>query len=97
MDDWFIGLAHRGQRQSKQNGKKQNLDDVTFGERIDDARRNHVHDEINDAMRLRGRDVMLNGFRVELGGISINSNTGLQPFYDEKTDDQRERCHHFKI
>ena len=97
IDDHLRALAHDGQRESEQDGEQQHLQDVAFREGIDHRVRDDVHQEIGHALRFGLAGVIGHGFRIERGGIDVESAAWLHHVPNDQADQQRDGGNHFKI
>ena len=65
------GLAGRVEREAEEHREQQHLQDVGPGERVDDARRNDAEQEIRDACRPAGGDVLRDRLRSSVAGSTF--------------------------
>ena len=76
--------ARHVQREAEQHGEQQHLQDVALGERIDDARRNDVQQEIGHALHRAGRRVLRHRARIERGDVDVHAGAGLHHVDDDE-------------
>ena len=85
------------QGEAKHHGEQQHLEDVSAGERANDAARNDVQQEGHHALILRLLGIDRNRFGIQRRGIDVHPRTWLHHVNDDQTNNQRKGTDHFKI
>ena len=100
FDDVKNQLAFAAQtveRKTKQYGKQQHLQNVTAGKCANDARRDDIHNEGDNALVFRLIGVNRYRFRIKRCRIDVHSGTRLHDVNDDKTNNQRDGTDNFKV
>jgi hypothetical protein len=95
--DLFAKRAHLRHRETSQNRDQQNLQQVTFRERVDERVRNDVHQMIDEAFFLALGHVTRDGLGIERRWIDVETRAGLDDFADQQPDAQRQGRDRFEI
>src|SRR5699024_9987038 len=82
--------AQTVERKAKQYGKQQHLQDITAGKRANDARRNDIHNEGDNALVFRLRGVNGYRFRIKTRRIDVHPSARLDDVNDDKANNQRD-------
>src|SRR3954454_25069399 len=93
----LAAVAQHEQREGKQNGEEQDLQDIAFGKGPDDRIRDHVQEKFDRALLPGLRGVDLDGLGIDRLRIDIHPDAGLQHIDDDEPDNERQRGDHLEI
>ena len=85
------------QRETKHHGKQQNLKDIPTRKRTNDAARNNIHDESNQALLGRLIGIDRNCFGIQRGRIDVHTRARLDNVHNHQANNQGNGTHHFKV
>ena len=88
LEDNLAAFAQHGQRKTKEDGKEQNLQDITLGKGIHHTVGDDVHGKVDHVVGLglggEGRE----GLGIQLGDIGIHADPRLNDTYHQKANRQ---------
>jgi hypothetical protein len=74
---------------AEQHGEEQDLQDVARRERVDDRRRDDVHQEVGDRQVGGARRIRGDGGGIELRRVRVDALAGLHDVHEHEADEER--------
>ncbi len=85
------------QREAEEHRHEQHLEDLAFGEGVEDRGRDDVEDVIDRALHLAGGGELSDGLGVEAGGVDVHPGAGAHHIDDDEADHEGQRAHDLKV
>src|SRR5262245_59713751 len=85
------------QGEAEEYRKEQHLQNVTLGERIPDAARNNIEQEVGGALHFTLASVGRQGIGIQGRGIDVHPNAWPDDVDDDEPEDERQRADYFKV
>ena len=97
VENQRTAAAELMKRKPEKKREEQNLQNFTVRKRPHDGMRNDVHQELRRSLHLARPRVSRHRTAVQGRRIHVHADTGLADVHHDKTDDERDRRHDFKI